>query len=80
MIRETTSIKLDKITKDKAKAIFEQLGLSMGEAVNMFLTQVVLNKGIPFSIKLPNDETQKTMKEIVEGKNIEKLDIDELVK
>lgn len=80
MIRETTSIKLDKTTKDKAKAIFEQLGLSMGEAVNMFLTQVVLTKGIPFSIKLPNDETQKTMKEIVEGKNIEKLDIDELVK
>ncbi|MCT7909139.1 type II toxin-antitoxin system RelB/DinJ family antitoxin [Arcobacter lacus] len=77
-VRETTSIKLDKTTKEKAKVIFEQLGVNMGEAINMFLTQVVLNKGIPFNIKLPNEETQKAMKDIVEGKNIEKLDIKEL--
>lgn len=76
-VRETTSIKLDKTTKEKAKVIFEQLGVNMGEAINMFLTQVVLNKGIPFNIKLPNEETQKAMKDIVEGKNIEKLDIKE---
>lgn len=80
MIRETTSIKLDKTTKEKAKVIFEQLGINMGEAVNMFLTQVVLNKGIPFNIKLPNEQTAKTMKDIVEGKNIEKFDIKELKK
>lgn len=77
-VRETTSIKLDKTTKEKAKVIFEQLGVNMGEAINMFLTQVVLNKGIPFNIKLPNEETAQTLKEIIEGKNIEKFDIKEL--
>lgn len=77
-VRETTSIKLDKTTKEKAKVIFEQLGVNMGEAINMFLTQVVLNKGIPFNIKLPNEETAQTLKDIIEGKNIEKFDIKEL--
>lgn len=72
-VRETTSIKLDKTTKEKAKIIFEQLGINMGEAVNMFLTQVVLNKGIPFNIKLPNEETAQTLKDIIEYKNIEKF-------
>jgi DNA-damage-inducible protein J len=77
-VRETTSIKLDKTTKEKAKVIFEQLGVNMGEAINMFLTQVVLNKGIPFNIKLPNEETAQTLKDIIEYKNIEKFDIKEL--
>jgi hypothetical protein len=35
------------------------------------------NENISFNIKLPNEETQKAMKDIVEGKNIEKLDIKE---
>lgn len=77
-IRETTSIKLDKHTKEEAKKIFTQLGISMGDAVNMFLTQVTLNKGIPFEIKIPNKETKSVMKDILENKNIEKLDLNKL--
>lgn len=76
--RETTSIKLDKYTKEEAKKIFAKLGISMGDAVNMFLTQVTLNKGIPFEIKIPNDETQGVMKDILADKNIDKLDLKEL--
>lgn len=78
VVRETTSIKLDKHTKEEAKKIFSQLGISMGDAVNMFLTQVTLNKGIPFDIKIPNDETKSVMKDILADKNTQKLDLDEL--
>lgn len=77
-VRETTSIKLDKHTKEEAKKIFAQLGISMGDAVNMFLTQVTLSKGIPFEIKIPNDETKSVMKDILKDKNIEKFNLDEL--
>lgn len=79
-VRETTSIKLDKQTKEEAKKIFSQLGISMGDAVNMFFTQVVLNKGIPFELKIPNEETQEVFNDILDNKNIEKLDFDELKK
>jgi DNA-damage-inducible protein J len=56
-IKETTSIKLDKEAKERAKLIFKELGITMGDAFNMFLSQVNLHNGIPFEIKVPNSTT-----------------------
>ena len=77
-VRETTSIKLDKENKEEAKKIFAQLGISMGDAVNMFFSQVVLTKSIPFEIKIPNDETKNTIKDAREDKNMSIISLDEL--
>lgn len=77
-VRETTSMKLDKHTKEEAKKIFSQLGISMGDAVNMFLAQVTLNKGIPFEITIPNNETKNVLRDILDNKNVEKFDLNEL--
>ncbi|WP_324172128.1 type II toxin-antitoxin system RelB/DinJ family antitoxin [Sulfurimonas sp.] len=77
-IRETTSIKLDKQIKKEAKEVFAKLGISMGDAVNMFLAQVSMTKSIPFEMKIPNEETKKVFQDILNGKNIEKFDIEEL--
>ena len=77
-VRETTSIKLDKSTKEEAKKVFSQLGINMGDAVNMFLTQVALRKEIPFEIKIPNNETKTAMQDVLKRKNIEELSFDEL--
>lgn len=41
--------------KDQAEAILNQLGIPMSNAVSMFLNQVVLQRGIPFEVKLPAD-------------------------
>ena len=65
--KETTSLKLDVETKKRAKAVLKELGLTMGEAVNIFLTQVVLHKGLPFEVKIPNETTLKAMKEAKEN-------------
>ncbi len=72
-VKETTSVKLDKTAKDEAKRIFKQLGLTMGEAFNLFLYQVSLNKGLPFEIKIPNKVTQKVIEEARQGENIDDL-------
>ncbi len=77
-VKETTSIKVDKEVKNEAKMVFAQLGMSMGEAVNIFLTQVALTKSIPFEIKIPNEETQQTMEEVLNSQNIAPLDYKEL--
>jgi DNA-damage-inducible protein J len=77
-IKETTSVKLDKEAKEEAKKVFKQLGISMGDAFNMFLHQVSLHKGMPFELKIPNKETAKTIAEAREGKNIEDFSFDEL--
>ena len=77
-IKETTSIKLDKESKDKAKLIFKELGITMGDAFNMFLSQVNLHKGIPFDIKIPNETTKQVIKESRQGKNVANFSHDEL--
>ena len=77
-IKETTSVKLDKQAKEEARKIFKQLGISMGDAFNMFLYQVSLHQGIPFDLKLPNKETQKVIQEARAGTNVTDLSLDEL--
>ena len=39
--------------KEQAESVLDQLGIPMSNAVGMFLRQVVLQKGIPFEMKLP---------------------------
>lgn len=78
IVKETTSVKLDKAAKDEAKRIFSQLGLTMGEAFNLFLHQVTLNKGLPFEVKIPNKLTQQVIEEARKGENIDNFSVDEL--
>lgn len=77
-VKETTSIKLDKQTKESAKIIFKELGITMGDAVNMFLSQVNLHHGMPFDVKIPNQQTKKVIKESKQGINIADFSVDEL--
>jgi len=65
--------------KQKAQEIFNTLNLSMSEAISLFLTQVTLHRGIPFKIKIPNNLTLKTLKNIEEGTDLKEVSsIDEL--
>ena len=64
--------RVEPVTKQKAEAIFKKLGLSISEAVNMFYNQVILNRGLPFEVKIPNELTRRVMKETEEGKNLTK--------
>jgi DNA-damage-inducible protein J len=77
--KETTSIKLDIEVKAKAKEIFQELGLTMGEAVNIFLTQVTLHKGLPFEVKIPNDKTRQAIEDARKDINMQTTTIDEMI-
>ena len=39
--------------KEQAESVLAQLGIPMSNAVGMFLRQVVIQRGIPFEMKLP---------------------------
>lgn len=39
--------------KEQAEQVLAQLGIPMSNAVGMFLRQIVLQRGIPFEMKLP---------------------------
>ena len=78
-VKETTSIKLDVEIKAKAKEIFKELGITMGEAVNIFLNQVALHKGLPFEVKIPNEKTKKAIEDARKGINMESISIEEMM-
>ena len=45
--------RVDPETKEQAEAILNQLGIPMSSAIGMFLKQIVMQRGIPFDIKIP---------------------------
>ncbi len=80
IIKEATSVKLDKQAKDEAKIIFKKLGLTMGEAFNLFLHQVQLRQGLPFDVRIPSEETKRALDEGRRGINMQEFSLDELKK
>ncbi|MCL2653412.1 MAG: type II toxin-antitoxin system RelB/DinJ family antitoxin [Propionibacteriaceae bacterium] len=61
----TLSIRVDPDVKLQAEATFAPLGLTIGEAVNIFLHKANLEGGLPFSVVQPrfNAATQAAMRE-----------------
>ncbi|EGO62194.1 hypothetical protein ALO_19572 [Acetonema longum DSM 6540] len=55
---KTTNIyvRLEPGLKEEAEAILTELGIPISNAVNIFLKQVVMHKGIPFDVKLPTEK------------------------
>ena len=45
--------RVDPDTKEQAEQILTQLGIPMSYAIGMFLKQVVMQRGMPFEMKLP---------------------------
>lgn len=60
--------------KEKAEKTLDSLGLSITEAINVFLNQVIFHQGIPFKIEIPmyNKETMKTIEEIQREQGVSK--------
>lgn len=56
-------VRVEPALKIKAERILYKIGISSSEAIRIFYTQVCLNEGIPFAIKVPNKTTQKAMRD-----------------
>ena len=78
--KSKTNIYLDKNIKDQAKEIFNQYGLSLSQAVNIFLTQSVLNRGFPFDVKIPNANTLEAMRDVETENNYKDITLEDLKK
>ncbi len=64
-----TQIRIDETVKAQATSLFNDLGMDMSSAVNIFLRQCVLRGGIPFTVEMPNYNA-KTLEAIAEAKRI----------
>ena len=61
--------------KGEVEQILSKLGISTTQAITMFFEQIKINRGIPFSLQLPNDETIEAMQDARNNTNLEPFDI-----
>jgi len=67
------NIRIDPETKQNAEALFKNFGITVSDAVNIFLRQSLMVGGLPFEMRQPryNAETEAAMREaddIIAGK------------
>ena len=55
--------RIDPQLQKSAARVFSRIGISTTEAIRLFLKQVVLHKGVPFPIAIPNAQTVAAMRE-----------------
>jgi DNA-damage-inducible protein J len=79
----TIQFRTDETTKLECGALFNKLGLSMSDAINLFPRQSLLQGGLPFEVKAPryNQATLAALADMEDskGKGIKGQDAETLL-
>lgn len=59
--KSRTNVYLDSNTKQEAIKILKEYGIGLSDAINIFLKQVVIEKGIPFKPVNPNIQLDENL-------------------
>ncbi|MCP4578835.1 MAG: type II toxin-antitoxin system RelB/DinJ family antitoxin [Deltaproteobacteria bacterium] len=59
---------LDPKVKEEAEEILKRLGLSVSKSFELFYRQVIVQRGLPFELHIPNEKTMKAIENSREGK------------
>lgn len=61
----TFTFRLKPETKKEAAELFDSLGITLSDAINMFLQQSLIVGGLPFEVKQPNFNENKIETELL---------------
>jgi len=64
--------------KGDVEKILSQLGITTSQAITMFFEQIRMNKGIPFRLEIPNNETKNAMLDARANLNMEEITVEQL--
>lgn len=62
-VKAMVHVRVDENIKMQAAETLAAMGLSLSDAVRVFLTRIAAEKELPFTLRVPNAETQAAMKE-----------------
>jgi DNA-damage-inducible protein J len=68
MATAVVHVRIDEKTKQNASRALAAMGISVSEAVRMFLVRVAAEKALPFGLETPNATTVKALRAIESGK------------
>nr|WP_236691041.1 type II toxin-antitoxin system RelB/DinJ family antitoxin [Lactobacillus iners] len=54
-------VRIDTTLKENAENILNQLGITPSSAIQMLYSQIVLQKGMPFELRLPTNKQEKPL-------------------
>ena len=77
-MKTQTTIRVEETSYNQAKEILSQMGLNYSQAIGVFNNMIVLNKGLPFELKIPNDKTKLALDELEKRKGKSFKNVDEL--
>jgi DNA-damage-inducible protein J len=77
-MKTQTTIRVEETSYQQAKEILSQMGLNYSQAISVFNNMIVLNKGLPFELKIPNNDTKKALQELKTKKGKSFKNVDEL--
>jgi DNA-damage-inducible protein J len=66
----TIRARIEPRLKQEVEKLFKEVGLTTTEAINLFYRQVMLRKGLPFNVVIPNKTTEKVFKDTDAKKNL----------
>ncbi len=78
MSKTQTTIRVEEKSYIQAKEILSKIGLNYSQAISVFNNMIVLNKGLPFELKLPNQDTIQAFEELKNRKGKTFKNVDEL--
>ena len=59
--------RIEPALKRPAEQIFAAIGISTSDAIGIFFRQVVLRRGMPFDLSIPNAATMAALEELGRG-------------
>lgn len=62
--------RIEPALKMAVEEVLREIGLSTTEAINIYFNRIRLERGIPFELKIPNDETLQVFRDTDAGKNL----------
>ena len=77
-MKTQTTIRVEETSYQQAKEILSKMGLNYSQAISVFNNMIVLNKGLPFELKIPNNDTKQALHELETKKGKSFKNIDEL--
>lgn len=73
-------IRIDSKTKKKAVVTLDRMGLSVSDAVRMFLVRIGEEVRFPFDLEVPNAKTRRAIEELESGGGTASVSAEEALK
>jgi DNA-damage-inducible protein J len=66
--------RVDVELKHNVETLLGKLGLLISEAIWIYFRMIELHRGLPFELKIPNEETAAVFRDTDRGRNLKRFD------